>query len=262
MSDYSKWLMYAGAAGAISLSLAVGYWRGRKSLQFYMSAEYARNSRKSQFNADKVAKYIENNSFRLLPVQKKLIEETLKHPRNRMLGSTDEMQLLQNLVSLIKGKKTLDIGVFTGYSALAIALVLPEDGKVVACDVSDEFTRIGKPFWKEAGVEHKIDLRIAPAVETLQKLVDAGEGGTYDFAFIDADKENYLKYYELCMILVRSGGIIAVDNVIWGGSVADPENVNPSTLAMREVNEYIHADQRVNISMLNIADGVTLCFKK
>ncbi|XP_013419884.1 probable caffeoyl-CoA O-methyltransferase 2 [Lingula anatina] len=262
MSDYSKWLMYAGAAGAIGLSLAVGYWRGCMSLQPDIIVKSLVSLRKSHLHKDKVIKYIENNSFRLLQVQRKLIEVTMKHPSRIMLGSTDELQLLQNLVSLIKGRKTLDIGVFTGYSALAIALVLPEDGKVVACDVSEEFARIGKPFWKEAGVDHKIDLRIAPALETLQKLVDAGESGTFDFAFIDADKENYLKYYTLCMTLVRSGGIIAIDNVLLGDSVADPEIVHAKTLAIRELNQYVYADQRVNISMLNIADGVTLCFKK
>ncbi|XP_013392051.1 probable caffeoyl-CoA O-methyltransferase 2 [Lingula anatina] len=262
MSDYSKCLMYASAVGAISLSLAAGYWRGRTSLQPDIILEGLISLRKSHLHKDKVTKYIENNSFRLLQVQWKLIEETMKHPSGKLLSCPDELQLLQNLVSLIKGRKTLDIGVFTGYSALAIALVLPEDGKVVACDVNEEFARIGKPFWKEAGIDHKIDLRIAPAVETLNKLVDAGEGGTYDFAFIDADKENYLKYYELCMTLVRSGGIIAIDNVLWGDSVADPEVVDARTLVIRELNQYVYADQRVNISMLNIADGVTLCFKK
>lgn len=202
------------------------------------------------------------NSLRLHPAQEKLMELTLKGPMSGMMGSPDEIQLLQNLVRCIGAKKTLDIGVFTGYSALGIALGLPDDGKVVACDIDDEYPSKGKPFWQEAGVAHKIDLRIAPAVDTLKELIANGEAETFDFAFIDADKENYDSYYELCLKLIRKNGIIAIDNMLWSGKVYKPEVTDTSTVALRELGKKVHADDRVFVSFLVVGDGTVLAFKK
>lgn len=213
-------------------------------------------------SSDPNVNYASDHSLRLIPAQQKLIEVTLKEPMAIMLGSADEIQLLQNLVRSIGAKKTLDIGVFTGYSTLAIALALPDDGKVVACDISDDYANKGKPFWQEAGVAHKIDLRIAPAVETLEKLIANGEAGTYDFAFIDADKTSYDTYYELSLKLIRKNGIIAIDNMLWGGSVYNPEVTDPSTVALRALAKKVHADDRVHVSFLVIGDGTVLAFKK
>ncbi|MGH0122427.1 UNVERIFIED_CONTAM: hypothetical protein FKN15_004194, partial [Acipenser sinensis] len=175
---------------------------------------------------------------------------TLEHPENGMMVACEQAQLMANLAKLIKAKKAIEVGVFTGYNALNLALALPADGKVVACDVSEEFTSVGKPFWKEAGVEHKIDLRIQPALQTLDELVAAGEAETFDFAFIDADKANYDQYYEKCLLLIRKGGIIAIDNVLWGGKVLNPEKGDKDTQCIHKLNEKIHRDSRVNISMI------------
>lgn len=215
-------------------------------------------------SSDPLNAYITDHSLRLHPAQKELIKQTVetKGRAAAMMGSSDELQLLANLVKTIKGKKTLDIGVFTGYSALTIALALPDDGKIVACDVTDKYLTEGKAAFREAGVDHKIDLRIAPAVDTLKSLIANGEAGTFDFAFIDADKANYSTYYDLCKELVRSGGIIAVDNVLWGGRVVDPSDTTEDTEAIRAVNKKIAADQTVDISMLNMGDGTTLIFKR
>lgn len=213
-------------------------------------------------SSDPNVTYAAAHSLRLHPAQEKLMEVTLKEPMGGMMGSPDEIQLLQNLVRSIGAKKTLDIGVFTGFSALGIALALPDDGKVVACDVSDDYASKGKPFWKEAGVSHKIDLRIAPAVDTLKELIANGEAGTFDFAFIDADKENYDNYYELSLKLIRKNGIIAIDNMLWGGKVHKPEVTDTSTVALREIAKKVHADDRVFVSFLVIGDGTMLVFKK
>ncbi|XP_064630891.1 probable caffeoyl-CoA O-methyltransferase 2 [Lineus longissimus] len=218
---------------------------------------------KSQTSTDPRILYCSNHSLRLHPVQEKLIKRTLEHPWCRMLGSTDELQLIMNLLKMIKAKKTIDVGVYTGYSALSAALALPPDGKVIACDISEEFTSIGKPFWKEAGVDGIIDLRIAPAGETMQSLIGSGEAGTFDFIFIDANKTDYDEYYEKALILLRPGGFIAIDNVLWGGKVFDEANndPDPDTVALRLLNDKIHKDKRVDVSMLTIGDGTTLVFK-
>lgn len=186
----------------------------------------------------------------------------MEHPCSIMLGSLDELQLFQNLCRSIGAKKTLDIGVFTGASALAVALALPEDGKVVACDVSEDYVSVGRPYWKEAGVDNKINFVCAPAAETLDKLIANGEAGTYDFAFIDADKPNYQNYYEKCVQLIRSGGIIALDNTLWSGSVLDESRTDDSTVALRNISKVVHKDERVYPSFLVMGDGVMLAFKK
>ena len=196
------------------------------------------------------------------PVLKRLREETENHPFALMQICPEQGALMANLVRLISAKKAIEVGTFTGYSALAVALALPEDGYLLACDISEEFTSIGKPYWEEAGVSENIDLQIAPAIETLKSKIEDGESNTYDFAFIDADKINYLNYYELCLDLIRPGGVIAIDNVLWGGSVIDSARTDDNTKAIREINDFIVSDKRVNISMIPVGDGVTLAVKK
>nr|XP_034994449.1 catechol O-methyltransferase domain-containing protein 1 [Zootoca vivipara] len=178
-----------------------------------------------------------------------------------MMVSIDQAQLMANLARLIKAKKVIEVGVFTGYNALNMALVIPEDGRVVACDISEDYANIGKPVWKEAGVDHKIDLRINPASQTLDELLENGEAGTFDFAFIDANKDGYDGYYEKCLKLVRKGGIIAIDNVLWSGRVLKPAKDDLDGQHLHQLNKKIFRDPRVNISMLSIGDGVTLAFK-
>ena len=195
------------------------------------------------------------------PVLKRLREETENHPFALMQICPEQGALMANLVRLISAKKAIEVGTFTGYSALAVALALPEDGYLLACDISEEFTSIGKPYWEEAGVSENIDLQIAPAIETLKSKIEDGESNTYDFAFIDADKINYLNYYELCLDLIRPGGVIAIDNVLWGGSVIDSARTDDDTKAIREINDFIVSDKRVNISMIPVGDGVTLAVK-
>lgn len=218
--------------------------------------------KKSFENEDPINKYIKLNSFRISPVQKKLYELTLMHPKYKMMGAPEILQLLQNLIRAIKAKNVLDIGVFTGCSTLAQALAIPEDGKVVACDIQEETVNLGKPFWEEAGVSNKIDLRIAPACETLDKLLSEGKAGSFDFAFIDADKERYPDYYEKVLQLLRPGGIITIDNVLQRGKVADTSVNDKSTLAVRALNEKIVNDDRVDVSMLRIGDGLTIVLKR
>ena len=196
------------------------------------------------------------------PVLKRLREETENHPFALMQICPEQGALMANLVRLISAKKAIEVGTFTGYSALAVALALPEDGYLLACDISEEFTSIGKPYWEEAGVSENIDLQISPAIETLESKIEGGESNTYDFAFIDADKINYLNYYELCLDLIRSGGVIAIDNVLWGGSVIDSARTDDDTKAIREINDFLVSDKRVYISMIPVGDGVTLAVKK
>jgi caffeoyl-CoA O-methyltransferase len=165
------------------------------------------------------------------------------------------------LVQMLQARRCLEVGTFTGYSALVVALALPEDGRVTACDVSEEWTAIARRYWKEAGVAHKITLHLAPAVQTLDRLIAQGEGGEYDFAFIDADKDNYWNYYERALRLLRPGGLIAVDNTLWSGRVADPDDHDPTVEVIRDFNARLHQDRRVRISLLPLGDGVTLIWK-
>ena len=192
---------------------------------------------------------------------KQLREMTAKLPMAIMQIPPEQGQLMSLLVKLMNARKAIEIGVFTGYSTLVVALALPEDGKIIACDRDSTYTDMGKPYWQQAGVSHKIDLRIAPALETLEELIASGESGTFDFVFIDADKRNYLNYYELSLQLVRPGGLIAIDNVLWFGQVVDPEDTDKRTIAIRELNQHLHQDKRVQISLLAIADGLTLAMK-
>jgi predicted O-methyltransferase YrrM len=211
---------------------------------------------RAPFLPEKVARYIHEHSVREPLVLRELREATKAVPMSGMQIGADQGQFLQLLVQAIGARRCLEIGTYTGYSALAVALALPEDGRLICCDISEEWTAVGKPFWKKAGVEKKIDLRIGPALQTLKGLK-----GPFDFVFIDADKPNYLKYYEACLPLVRKNGIIAIDNTLWSGAVADPSQKDADTVALRQFNDALHADQRVVLSMLPLGDGVTLALK-
>ena len=206
--------------------------------------------------------YIQSISLREPDILKQLREETAKLSMARMQISPEQGQLMALLVQLMGAKKTLEIGVFIGYSALAVALALPVDGKVIACEISEEYTAIAKDFWGRAGVSEKIDLRIAPALETLEKLIIEGEAESFDLAFIDADKRNYENYYERVLTLLRPGGLILIDNVLWSGKVADPTITDKQTQAIREFNQKLHQDSRISLSLIAIADGLTLALKR
>jgi caffeoyl-CoA O-methyltransferase len=212
---------------------------------------------RAPFLPENISRYIAQHSVREPRVLRELRAATAKLPMAGMQIGADQGQFMAILVRMLGAKRCLEIGTFTGYSALAVALALPKDGRIVCCDVSEEWTAIGRRFWKKAGVEKKIDLRIAPALETLKKLK-----GPFDFAFIDADKENYLAYYERCLKLLRRGGVIAVDNVLWSGEVANDGARDATTVALREFNDALHEDRRVDIALLSIGDGVTLALKK
>ncbi|PLZ95686.1 SAM-dependent methyltransferase [Fischerella thermalis CCMEE 5268] len=205
--------------------------------------------------------YLLSVSLREPEILTQLRQETAQYSMATMQIAPDQGQFLALLVKLIAAKKTLDIGVFTGYSSLVVALALPADGKVVACDIDEEYTAIARRYWQKAGVADKINLYLAPALETLEKLIAAGEAETFDFAFIDADKSNYDNYYELALQLVRPGGLIAIDNVLWSGRVADPQVQDNRTNKIRAFNQKLYQDQRVTLSMLAIADGLTLAMK-
>jgi len=205
--------------------------------------------------------YLLSVSLREPTILTQLRQETAQLPMSQMQISPEQGQFMALLVKLIGAKKTLEVGVFTGYSSLVVALALPTDGKIVACDVSEEFTSIARRYWQEAGVADKIDLHIAPALETLDNLLTTGEAGTFDFAFIDADKGNYDNYYEQCLKLIRPGGLIAIDNVLWSGRVADTEIQDNQTNKIRDLNRKLHEDSRITLSLVPIADGLTLAIK-
>ena len=188
--------------------------------------------------------------------------ETLQLPAAGMQISVEQGRFMALLIQALGVRKALEIGVFTGYSALTVALALPGDGKLIACDVSEEWTSIGRRYWQEAGVADKIDLRIAPAIETLDALLAEGQAGTFDFVFIDADKPNYNGYYERALQLLRTNGLIAIDNTLWSGQVADPSVQDESTVALRALNAKLHDDERVTLSVLPIGDGLSLALKR
>jgi predicted O-methyltransferase YrrM len=174
----------------------------------------------------------------------------------------EQGQFMQMLVKLIGAKNTIEVGVFTGYSSLAIALALPKDGRIVACDVNPQYTSVAEKFWVSAGVRKKIDLRIGPAKDTLSELINNGLTGTFDFAFIDADKVNYNHYYERCLELIRPGGLITVDNVLWGGAVSNDGINDVDTNSIRALNDKLHQDERIELSLVPIGDGLTLAMKR
>lgn len=219
-------------------------------------------SSRNGYISDALYDYILSVSLRDLPVLAKLRQETAGLSNAGMQISPDQGQFMALLAKLTGAKKVLEVGVFTGYSSLVVALALPAEGRIVACDISEEYTRMARRYWQEAGVAHKIDLRLGPAADTLAGLVAAGEAGSFDFAFIDADKENYLVYYEHALQLLRPGGLVLVDNVLWGGRPIDPEAKDESTEAIRAINAKMGRDERVDVSMLPVGDGLTLARKR
>ena len=211
---------------------------------------------------DPVHAYLLQHSEAEPPVLAQLREETATMAMSMMQIAPEQGHFMALLLQLMGARKVLEIGVFTGYSSLAMALALPPSGQLVACDISEDWTSVARRYWALAGVADKIDLRLAPALETLDRLVAEGQSGSFDFAFIDADKTAYLNYYERCLALVRPGGLIAIDNVLWNGSVADPSVDDEDTRAIRSFNQFIAADDRVTHSIVPIADGLTLALKR
>ena len=205
--------------------------------------------------------YLLSVSLREPEILQQLRQETDRHPQSQMQISPEQGQFMALLVKLMNAKKTLEVGVFTGYSSLVVALALPTDGKVVACDVSEEYTAIARRYWQLAGVADKIDLHIAPAIDTLDRLLANGEAESFDFAFIDADKSSYNDYYERALQLVRPGGLIAIDNVLWSGRVGDRDVQDNRTNKIRALNQKLHQDSRITLSLVPIADGLTLALK-
>ncbi len=208
-----------------------------------------------------LARYVEQNSLREAPVLARLREETSAHPESEMQITPLQGQLLQILVKALGARRTLEIGVFTGYSSLAVALALPDDARIYAFDISEEYTATARRYWREGGVEHKIRLQLGPAASSLDCLIDGGQADQYDFAFIDADKPSYPLYYERCLKLVRQGGLLAIDNTLQRGRVAQPAHQEPNTIGMRDFNRQLHADERVLPVLLPIADGLTIVVK-
>ena len=211
---------------------------------------------------DDLYAYLLGASLREAPLLKRLRDETANHPRGTMQISPEQGQFMQLLAKLMGVRRCIEVGVFTGYSSLAVAMVLPVDGHILACDVSEEFTSVARRYWKEAGVAGKIELVLKPATETLDARLKAGEAGSYDFAFIDADKSNYGAYYERILKLLRPGGLVLVDNVLWSGAVIDTKDQGEDTRAIRAFNRKLHTDERVELSMLPIGDGLTLAMKR
>jgi len=211
---------------------------------------------------DDIYRYILDVSLREAPILAALRQRTAEHPQVAMQISPEQGQLMALLVRLCGARRCLEIGVFTGYSSLAVALAMPADGNVIACDVSEEYTRIAREFWELAGVADKIDLRLAPALDTLEQLLNEGQAGQFDFAFVDADKGNYLQYYEKTLELLRPGGMVAVDNTLWSGKLLAPDPDDDDSLALDAFNRYLHGDARVDISLIPIGDGLTLARKR
>lgn len=223
-------------------------------------AKYLLKARKN----NPVAVYIAKNSVRENDILRRLREKTIQELKeNPMISAPEQVQLISMLLKLMNAKKAIEIGVFTGYNILNIAMALPKDGKVIGCDISADYVNMGKPFFAEAGVSDKIDLRIQSAVKTLDELLTAGEGGTFDFIYIDADKPSMDTYYEKALQLVRTGGLIGLDNVLWQGKVLNPElhHDDEETNSIVKLNEKIHKDSRVEMSLVPFADGLTLCRK-
>jgi len=209
-----------------------------------------------------IERYVNGFITRETPLQRRLRDETAALPRGRMQIGADQGALLALLVRLTGARRALEVGTFTGYSALAVAAALPPDGRLITCDVSEEWTAVARRYWQEAGLAGRIDLRLGPAVQTLAGLLREGGAGSFDFAFIDADKESYDAYYEACLRLVRPGGLLAIDNVLWSGAVADPSQADPETEAIRALNEKVRDDPRVEACLLTVGDGVMLARKR
>jgi predicted O-methyltransferase YrrM len=206
--------------------------------------------------------YVDDEITRLSDLQRRMYRETKAVPHGGMQTGPDQAAFLSFLVKLIGAKRAIEVGVFRGFGSLAIASALLPDGKLIACDVSEEYTRAARAYWKEAGIEGRIDLRIAPATETLDALIASEGPGSFDFAFVDADKSKYPLYYERCLTLLRAGGLIVFDNVLWGGTVADRRYKDADTAALRALNLQIRDDERVDAVLVTIGDGFHLARKR
>jgi O-methyltransferase len=211
---------------------------------------------------DTLYQYLLNHSLRESALLRKLREITSQEELSRMQIAPEQGQFMALLVELLGAERIIEIGTFTGYSALWLAQSMPEHGELICCDISREWTDIGRPFWRDAGIEERIQLQLAPALETLDNLIKNGETGSFDMAFIDADKTNYLNYYERCLILLRRGGLLMFDNTLWSGAVANPTEQDADTQTLRELNDTLHQDERVSISLVPIGDGLTLARKR
>ena len=215
---------------------------------------------KSKITNEQVARYVVEKIVVETDIEAQLRKDTTRLSQGGMISSSDVGTFLSMMAQTVNAKKAIEVGTFTGYTALRIARALPADGKVISCDISTEWTDMGKPYWQAAGVDKKIDLRIAPAMETLNSL-NSTEAGTFDFAFIDADKLNYHLYYEACLTLLRPGGVIILDNMLWSGDVADNSIQDATTVALRNLNLKISQDTRVTSCLLTVGDGLMMVRK-
>jgi caffeoyl-CoA O-methyltransferase len=218
-------------------------------------------SNSTLFLNERVYEYLLSISLREDDLLRQLREETAREKSSNMQIAAEQGQFMALLVKLIAANKALEIGTYTGYSSLCIAKAMSQQGQLICCDTSAQWTAIAQRYWDQAELAHKIDLRLAPALDTLDGLLAEGHEGEFDFAFIDADKQNYLNYYERCLQLLRPGGIVAVDNTLWNGAVADPDNRESDTLAIRDFNHRLHKDDRVDLSLVPIGDGLSLVRK-
>lgn len=210
---------------------------------------------------DELYRYLLDHNLQETDAQRALREHTQSMAESSLQIAPEQTSLLQMLARLVGARRTLEVGVFTGYSALAVALTLPADGTLVACELNPDWIAVGRPFWRQAGVEDRIDVRIGPALDSLDAIIEAGEHESFDFAFIDADKPNYVHYYERAMTLVRPGGVIAVDNTLWQGKIA-VSTPDEHTAAIQELNDRVYGDERVHPALVNVGDGMTLALKK
>jgi predicted O-methyltransferase YrrM len=211
---------------------------------------------------DRTFEYLLAHSLREPPALAALRAETASHPKANMQIAPEQGQFMQLLVRLMGARRAIEVGVFTGYSSLAVMLAMPPDGRLLALDVSPAYTAVARRHWQAAGVADRIELVIAPAKNTLDARIAAGEAGQYDFAFVDADKTGYLEYYERLLVLLRPGGLIVVDNTLWDGEVANPANRDEDTVALREFNEALHKDPRIDLALLPVGDGLTLARRR
>ena len=210
----------------------------------------------------KLADYVHEVGFREPDVLRRLREATDKHQHSGWASDPEQTQLLALIAQMIGARCVVEVGTFTGYTSLAFALALPKDGRVVTLDLEPSFPAVGQPYWREAGMSEKIELKLGEAVASLDALLDSPGPSSFDMAYIDCNKKDYDAYYERCLTLVRPGGVIAIDNVLWGGAVIDPNAREKSTVALRALNRKLHGDSRVNIALLPISDGVTLAWKR
>jgi caffeoyl-CoA O-methyltransferase len=210
----------------------------------------------------RLAQYIDGVGLREPDVLKRLRTATEQHPQGSWATAPDQTQLLALVAQMIGARCVLEVGTFTGYTTLALALALPKDGRIITLDLEESYPAVGRPYWAEAGVADRIELRIGEAVASMEALLDSPGPGSFDMAYIDCNKKDYDAYYEHALMLVRPGGVIGFDNVLWGGSVADPGNREKSTMALRALNQKLHIDTRVNMALLPIGDGLTLAWKR